>query len=154
MVAFWEFAAFIANSIVFLLIGATLAGFTFSRSELATIGVAIVLVLAARALTVYPLSLPFAGSRWRIPYKEQHVLFWGGLRGALALALALALPVNLPYRGEILLTTFGVVVFSVIVQGLSMPLLLRLLRYQPTSSLAPELKAPEDVPREIRQGPD
>jgi CPA1 family monovalent cation:H+ antiporter len=147
MVAFWEFAAFIANSIVFLLIGATLAGFTFSRAELATIGVAIVLVLAGRALTVYPLCLPFRRSRWRVPMKEQHVLFWGGLRGALALALALALPASMPYRGEILLTTFGVVVFSVIVQGLSMPLLLRLLRYQPTSSLAPELKAPEDVPQ-------
>jgi len=140
MVAFWDFAAFIANSIVFLLIGATVAGFTFSRAALATIGIAIVLVLAGRALTVYPLSLPFAASRWRIPYKEQHVLWWGGLRGALALALALALPVTLPYRGEILLTTFGVVVFSVIVQGLSMPLLLRLLGYKPTASLAPELK--------------
>lgn len=144
MVAFWDFAAFIANSIVFLLIGVTVAGFAFSRSDLVLIAIAILLVLAGRALTVYPLCLPFAPSRWRIPLAEQHVLWWGGLRGALALALALALPVTLPYRGEILLTTFGVVVFSVIVQGLSMPLLLRLAGYHQTSSLAPALKAPED----------
>jgi CPA1 family monovalent cation:H+ antiporter len=144
MVAFWDFAAFIANSIVFLLIGTTVAGFNFSRSDWAVIGIAILLVLLARALTVYPLCLPFQGSRWRVSLKEQHVLWWGGLRGALALALALALPASLAFRSEILITTFGVAVFSVIVQGLSMPLLLRMLGYQPTSSLAPGMKAEEE----------
>jgi CPA1 family monovalent cation:H+ antiporter len=58
---------------------------------------------------------------------EQHVLWWGGLRGALALALALSLPEELVYREEITITTFGVVALSVVVQGLTMPSLLRLL---------------------------
>jgi len=53
------------------------------------------------------------------------VLWWGGLRGALGLALALALPATLPMHDEILVATFGVVAFSVIAQGLTMPLLLR-----------------------------
>ena len=54
-------------------------------------------------------------------------MFWGGLRGALALALALGIPDILPYRQEILTATFGVVAFSVFVQGFTItPLLSRL----------------------------
>ena len=60
--------------------------------------------------------------------REQHILWWGGLRGALALALALALPRSFPLYNEILITAFGVVVFSVFVQGLTMPWLLRKLK--------------------------
>ena len=62
---------------------------------------------------------------------EQHVLWWGGLRGALGLALALSLPAELPLRNEIVVVTFGVVAFSIIVQGLTMPLLLRWLGFLP-----------------------
>ena len=83
------------------------------------------LVLLGRALTVYPLCLTFARSRWRIPSAEQHVLWWGGLRGALALALVLALPADMPYHDEIVIAAFGVVTFSVIVQGVTMGPLLR-----------------------------
>ena len=50
---------------------------------------------------------------------------WGGLRGALGLALSLSLPPSLPFRSEILIVTFGVVAFSVILQGLTMPPLLQ-----------------------------
>ncbi len=56
-----------------------------------TIGV----VLIGRAISVYPICLVFRRSRWAIPASEQHVLWWGGLQGALALALALALPPTL-----------------------------------------------------------
>ncbi len=65
--------------------------------------------------------------------KEQHLLWWGGLRGALTLALALALPVNLDHRNEILLAAFGVVVFSVVVQGLTMPWLSRRFGFSPAT---------------------
>ena len=64
-------------------------------------------------------------------WPEQHVLFWGGLRGALALALALTLPRDMPYRGPIVVAAFGVAAFSIIIQGLTMPLLLRWLRITP-----------------------
>jgi CPA1 family monovalent cation:H+ antiporter len=76
-------------------------------------------------VTVYPLCLPFYRSRWVIPLRAQHVLWWGGLRGALGLALALSLPPGVPMRDEMLVAAFGVVAFSVIVQGLTMPVLLR-----------------------------
>jgi len=128
VIAFWEFAAFIANSLVFLLIGLRAAGIAFADVGGAIVPVAILLVLMGRAVTVYPLCLLFARSRWAIPLREQHVLWWGGLRGALALALALALPISLPFNNAILIATFGVVTFSVVVQGLTMPMLIKGLR--------------------------
>jgi Na+:H+ antiporter len=128
VIAFWEFAAFIANSLVFLLIGLRAAGEAFADIGGAIVAVAILVVLLGRAATVYPLCLLFARSRWAIPLREQHVLWWGGLRGALALALALALPISLPFNNAIVIATFGVVTFSVVVQGLTMPMLIKRLR--------------------------
>jgi CPA1 family monovalent cation:H+ antiporter len=125
VLALWEFIAFIANSLVFLLIGLTVAGISFGRLGAKALVVIIALVLLGRALTIYPLCLLFVRSRWAIPMGAQHVLWWGGLRGALGLALALSLPPSLPFRDEILVATFGVVAFSVIFQGLTMPPLLR-----------------------------
>jgi CPA1 family monovalent cation:H+ antiporter len=55
------------------------------------------------------------------------VLFWGGLRGAVALTLSLGLPIDLPHREEIVYVTFAVVSFSIIVQGLTMTTLVRKL---------------------------
>ena len=121
----WEFAAFIANSLVFLLIGLTAARVPFQQVGWGPLGAAIVLVLIGRAATVYPLSSLFARSSWRIGIREQHVLWWAGLRGALALALVLALPPNLPLRDAIVIATFAVVTFSVMIQGLTMKPLLR-----------------------------
>ena len=131
VLAFWEFAAFIANSLIFLLIGVTVAGIRFDGLGWKALLIAVGLVLIGRALSVYPLCLPFVRSRWAIPASEQHVLWWGGLHGALALAPALALPPSLAMRNEIVVATFGVVAFSVIVQGLTMPLLLRMLGFLP-----------------------
>jgi CPA1 family monovalent cation:H+ antiporter len=127
VVVFWEFAAFIANSLVFILIGVTLARIPFAALGWTALPVAILIVLVGRALTVYPLCLLFAPTRWAIPAGMQHVLWWGGLRGALGLALALTVPDTVPMHNQIVIATFAVVGFSVIVQGLTMgPLLKRL----------------------------
>ncbi len=122
---FWEFLAFLANSVVFLLIGVSASRINFNTLGYSSLCVTILLVLLGRAASIYPLSLILRFSRWRIALADQHVLFWGGLRGALGLALALSLPDSLPMRGTIVIATFGVVTFSVIVQGLTMPALLR-----------------------------
>ena len=66
---------------------------------------------------------------------HQHILFWGGLRGALALALALGLPENIPHRDQIITAAFGVVAFSIFVQGLTMTPLLRWLKELPAHSV-------------------
>ncbi len=124
--AFWEFFAFAANSLVFLLIGMQEAQMDFTGLA-PTALLAILVVAIGRAATVYPVSALFRRSSLRIPLSHQHVLVWGGLRGALALALALGLPGTMPMRENIIAATFAVVAFSIVVQGLSLPVLLRRL---------------------------
>jgi CPA1 family monovalent cation:H+ antiporter len=131
---FWEFAAFLANSLVFLLIGSALATVDFAREGWRALALAILLALIGRAAAVYPVCLAFSHSRWAVPLNQQHLLWWGGLRGALALALALALPADLPYREDILIAAFAVVAFSVIVQGLTAPFALRWLGLVPANT--------------------
>jgi CPA1 family monovalent cation:H+ antiporter len=127
VMAAWEFFAFVANSFVFLLIGIQLVGVSITRLGWETAAIAILLVLAGRAIAVYPLSNLFRPTKLRVPFAFQNVLFWGGLRGALALALALTVPLSVAERGPIILSSFVVVAFSVFVQGLTMPWLVRRL---------------------------
>ncbi len=130
----WEYFAFLANSIVFILIGMNVANQPLGNLGSAAAAVAIVLVLAGRAIAIYPLSALFMPTRWRLPATYQHTLFWGGLRGALALALALAVPPTVPERSAIILTAFVVVAFSILVQGLTMPWLIKRLELAPGQS--------------------
>ena len=123
----WDYFAFLANSFVFILIGMNVANQPLHRLGSAAAVAAILLVLAGRAVSIYPVSAFFRWSRWRLKPSFQHTLFWGGLRGALALALALAVPVQVAERNAIILTAFVVVAFSILVQGLTMPWLIRRL---------------------------
>ncbi|WP_109808001.1 cation:proton antiporter [Sphingosinithalassobacter portus] len=122
----WEYVAFLANSLIFILIGGREVEMhileVIEAAALATL-----LSLIGRAVAVYPVMASFARTRLRVPWKYKHVLFWGGLRGALALALALALPMNVPERETIITVAFAVVAFSIFVQGLTMPWLIRKL---------------------------
>jgi monovalent cation:H+ antiporter, CPA1 family len=123
---FWEYVAFVANSLIFLLIGAQEAQQDFSGLWLPVL-VAIVLVTLGRAVAIYPVCALFVRSRLKVDMRHQHLLFWGGLRGALALALALSLPGELPHHDSIVLMTFAVVAFAVFAQGLTITPLLRRL---------------------------
>ena len=124
LLRFWDFAAFLANSVIFLLIGSREA----EQPLLAVLwpaAVATVLVLAGRAAAIYPIAGLFARSRSAIDGLTSTIMFWGGLRGALALALALAIPASLPEHDALIGVAFAVVAFSIFVQGATMPLLLR-----------------------------
>jgi CPA1 family monovalent cation:H+ antiporter len=126
MKSFWEYVSFVINSLVFLLIGLEVHVGALLHAWRPVL-FAIAAVLIGRALSVYllvPISNLFAK---RIPHRWQHVAVWGGLRGALALALALSLDSAFPYRNQILDITFGVVIFSILVQGLTMKPFLRML---------------------------
>lgn len=136
--AFWEFAAFVSNSIIFLLIGIGEGAFgTLLLEELPVIGIAILASLVARLISIYGLSFLLRRSRHQVEKAHQHVLFWGGLKGALALALAIGLPQDMPFRQQVIAASFGVVAFSVLVQGLTMPVLLRRLGVIPDGEPAP-----------------
>ncbi|NIS80398.1 MAG: Na+/H+ antiporter [Anaerolineales bacterium] len=121
---FWEYAAFLANSAVFLLIGLQ-TDLTSLIQNWQLILWAIGAVLVSRAVVIYLFSR--LGSR--MPSSWRHVLFWGGLRGAIALALALSLPANLGSEREtVILMAFGVALFSILVQGFSMDRVLARLK--------------------------
>ena len=122
--AFWEYAAFVSNSLVFLLIGMHEVRQNFAVTGYSAI-VAILFVTFGRAVAVYPCCFLFSRSALKVSIRHQHILFWGGLRGALALALAIGLPPELPQREEIISISFAVVAFSIFIQGLTMTPLLR-----------------------------
>jgi len=123
----WDFFAFLANSFVFILIGLNTATQSLLARDILALGIVVVLVLASRLISIYPLALAFRPTKLRLPASYQLVLVWGGLRGALALALALAVPDSVPERDQIIAAAFAVVAFSILVQGLTMPPLLRWL---------------------------
>jgi len=123
---FWEFAAFIANSFIFLLVGLELEPWRLWEDGFAIV-VAFVAVAMARAVAVY-LGVPLA-NRFSTPLPKTwtHVLVWGGLRGSLSMVLILTLPTDFPARSLLVTLVFGVVGLSLFVQGLTMgPLLGRL----------------------------
>jgi CPA1 family monovalent cation:H+ antiporter len=129
IMSFWEYAAFLANSVVFILIGLQEGSRARGLVSLAA-GVAIVLVLLGRAVSVYALCALFHRRRLAVEQRYQHMLVWGGLRGALGLALALTVPDNVPERDAMIISAFAVVTFSIFVQGLTMAPLIRRLGVQ------------------------
>jgi CPA1 family monovalent cation:H+ antiporter len=123
--SFWEYIGYVANSLIFLLIGMGVGNQNFDGSSWTAIAIVIGLTLAGRALAVYPTCLLFLRSANKVSIGHQHVLFWGGLRGALALALVLGLPEDVPRRELILTVVFAAVAFSILVQGITVGPLLR-----------------------------
>ena len=114
---FWNLLDEILNAALFLLIGFEVIALTFGTPELISMVIAIPLALAARFVSV---SIPITalGLRREFTKGAIPVLTWGGLKGGISVALALSLP-DVPAREPILAITYGVVVFSIIVQGLS-----------------------------------
>ena len=129
---FWELGDEILNSVLFLLIGLEVLVIS-SAFEFAWLGlIAIVVVLASRWLAV---AIPITLLSLKETFTKGAItmLTWGGLRGGISVALALSLPEN-EYKGPILAATYAVVVFSIIVQGLSMKTLVAKLGLEQTLS--------------------
>jgi CPA1 family monovalent cation:H+ antiporter len=134
--AFWEYAAFVVNSIVFLLIGIEVVHIEWRHKIGLALG-AVLIVLAGRA-AIYLLSLLVNWLKGSVPLAWQHILFWGGLRGALSMALVLGLGQDFPQRDTLVAATFGVVLFSLLAQGLTVGPLLKRLGLAGVPSNAPE----------------
>ncbi len=131
---FWELLAFVANSVVFLIVGLQI---TLGRlvDHAGDVAIAVIAILVSRAIVVYGTSALSSRVSQPIPMKYRHVMFWGGLRGAVSLALALSL--TGPFSEDLKTMTFGVVLFTLVVQGLTIePLIKRLGLSNVTRSVA------------------
>jgi CPA1 family monovalent cation:H+ antiporter len=121
---FWEFTAFIANSLIFLLIGLVVDPILLFQNWKAIL-VAILAVLVSRAIVIFG----FSAINRTIPKKWQLIIFWGGLRGAISLALALGLG-GYP---ELRAMAYGVALFTLLVQGVTMGSLVNRLKLKTTN---------------------
>lgn len=145
---FWEDAAFVANSLIFLMLGLSEKVFlahTHSNPEglLYPVLIAIAVVLFARFAVVYslvPMINRFPGAK-PIDQRYRFMLAWGGLRGAVAIALAMSLPKHFPYRWQIIDFAFGVTLFTLVVNGTTMSWVIRRLQLDQPSPLLKYLGA-------------
>lgn len=137
---FWEFISFFLNSIIFLLIG-TQIRFPNLISHFGLIVIAIVAATIGRLISVYGLALiSNALSTSKLTLPEQTALWWGGLRGAIPIALVLSVPETLPGRDVLIDIVFGFVLFTLLVQGLSMQWLMKTLKLVGDQPLRQEYK--------------
>ncbi len=127
---FWTTIAFLANTLVFLLVGVQLNPLRFITSPgfptlALNAGIAIAAVLLSRLamVIVLPRIVPAFSQQFLVA--GRFLIFWSGLRGALSMALVLALPLRTPHREELIFYTYAVVLFTLLVQGFSLRWLLK-----------------------------
>ena len=124
---FWEYLAFIANALIFLMVGLQIDLMVLWQS-IDLIAIVAVAMLVSRAIVIFGV-VPLVG---RVPGSEaigmpfQTVMYWGGLRGAIALAIVLSLP-DFGYKDTLISLVMGAVLFTLVVQGLSIELLVKFL---------------------------
>jgi CPA1 family monovalent cation:H+ antiporter len=129
---FWQLIDSILNAVLFVLIGLEALLLHLDPAFAPAAALTILVVLLARLVSVsLPALLP--GLRAEFPPNVIIALTWGGLRGGISIALALSLP-NVPWRGALVTVTYAVVVFSIVVQGLSVVSVLRRAGLQASSN--------------------
>jgi CPA1 family monovalent cation:H+ antiporter len=115
---FWQLIDEMLNTILFVMIGLQMVNLPYITNYWLTGGIAIVLILIARWLSIL-LPLTFLRRTLNVNYKNINILTWAGVRGGISIALALSLPVS-PYRHVILCGSYFIVIFSIVVQGLTL----------------------------------
>ncbi|MBD2448610.1 sodium:proton antiporter [Nostoc sp. FACHB-152] len=143
LLSFWEYASFTANTFIFLLIGVEINLVTLWKA-LPAILIAVLAYQIGRILTVYPLLAGVSLFDRPIPLRWQHLLFLGNIKGSLSMALALSLPATLPGRDVLIAIVFGSVLVSLVVQGLSLPWMvkrLKLSKFSETHQQVEQLQA-------------
>ena len=123
---FWEYAAFAVNSVLFLMIGIEVKIVDFGPLWLVVI-MAVAAMICGRAAAVFLTAPLISKVDEPLPKSWRAVLIWGGIRGAICMVLALSLPRDLPLRQLLMAMIFAVVIFTLLVQGLSIKTLLQKL---------------------------
>jgi CPA1 family monovalent cation:H+ antiporter len=152
----WEFIAFLLSALIFLALGLAIS-LDLVADAIVPIAWAVGAVLLGRALIVYGLfgggaqlmsrAAPDRFRRAVIPTRWLHVLFWGGLRGAVSVGLALSLQPDLPDRELLQGITFGVVLFTLFIQGSTADIVVRrLIPQRDRDGKPPPSAAPEQAP--------
>jgi Na+:H+ antiporter len=138
----WDVLALICNSLLFLLVGLSV-DISQLFSHIDSIVIAIMLVLGARAAGIYSM-VPATIKMFKLPHVsmgERHIMWWGGLKGGLAIAIVLSIPLDMPGRDTILYITLGVVLFSLLINAPTIrPLMQKLGFDQFTGEELAELK--------------
>ncbi|HWB16953.1 MAG TPA: sodium:proton antiporter [Vicinamibacterales bacterium] len=115
---FWETAGFVLNVWLFLLVGMQLRSDLLLR-EAVPILLAVVALHAGRAVAVYGcMGTLRAVTRDDVPWRWQHVMVFGNVKGALSMAAVLALPATIPYRERLIAIVFGVTLITLVTQAL------------------------------------
>ncbi len=127
IIDFWSYIAFILNSIIFLLIGLEIKITTLIKYSIPILMV-IAIVLLSRAIVVYLLSIIINKVGRHLSLSWQTIIVWSGIYGSLSMVLALALPESIAERELLLALTFGVVLFSIVVQGMTLKPLINFLK--------------------------
>jgi len=139
----WELLSFVANSFVFILLGLTAFSSVVHQGDiLKSLGPvlwSLPIVLVARFLSIFLLLPPYNWflkfqKKSPIPWNYQAILFWGGLRGAVPVALVLAIPATFPDRDLIVHLTFGIILFTLLVQGTTVKRVMAWLGVHPDGS--------------------
>jgi monovalent cation:H+ antiporter, CPA1 family len=140
LVSFWESAAFIVNSFIFLLIGLEVNLITLWHT-LPAVLLAFVAYQVGRLLSVYPLLTLLHWLGRPIPWRWQHVLFLGNIKGSLSMALAFSIPLAIAQREQLIAIIFGSVLLSLLGQGISLPWMIKRLRLSRLSNAYQQLEA-------------
>jgi CPA1 family monovalent cation:H+ antiporter len=122
---FWGALAFALTSLTFLLIGFAIDIASLRYAIGGIIAGTVALVVARAAMVYLPLALRRLGTRGGLPSGWSHVLFWSGLRGAIALAAALSIPPDFPERALLQEISFGIVLVTLLLQGGTTPMVIR-----------------------------
>jgi monovalent cation:H+ antiporter, CPA1 family len=139
LLSFWESAAFIVNSFIFLLIGLEVNLSTLWQT-LPAVLLAFFAYQVGRLLSVYPLLTLLRWLDRPIPWRWLHVLFLGNIKGSLSMALAFSIPVAIAQREQVIAIVFGSVLLSLLGQGISLPWIVKRLRLSRLSSAYQQLE--------------
>ena len=138
LISFWEYAGFIVNTFIFLLIGIEINPLTLWQT-LPSIVLVILAYQLGRILSVYSLLWVLRWIDRPIPLRWQHILILGNIKGSLSMALAVAIPLTLTGRELIIELVFGAVLFSLVIQGLALPWLIKKLNISQVSAVTREI---------------